>query len=129
MLVAMNGKVFIDKSYGIGPQARFMPATTVPNFPLGGLSDAFNGLCAATLIHDGLLKRDDPDQWSGKPHGCSSIFPIRLRCRRWGEALRDLVGSASRLRAEGGVGMRPAPGAVRRDGARADGYSTYLDEP
>lgn len=44
VLVAENGKVFIDASYGIPPQRKYMPATTIPNFPLYGLSDGFNAV-------------------------------------------------------------------------------------
>lgn len=42
VLVAQNGKVLIDASYNVPPQARFMPTTTVPNFDLGAMSDALN---------------------------------------------------------------------------------------
>jgi cyanophycinase len=46
VLVAQRGNVFVDKSYGIGPQQRYMPTTTVPQFAVGGISEVFNGLCA-----------------------------------------------------------------------------------
>jgi cyanophycinase len=45
VLVAQNGEVFVDRSYGIAPQAKYMPATTVPQFRLAGLQDALTGLC------------------------------------------------------------------------------------
>ncbi len=45
VLVAQSGKVFIAKSYGIPDQARYMPTTTVPQFPLGGLSSVFTSIC------------------------------------------------------------------------------------
>ena len=59
VLVARGGEVLIDKAYGIPPQARYMPTTSVPNFPLGGLSAGF--LTAATRVaeHDGRLSLDD----------------------------------------------------------------------
>lgn len=60
VLVAQDGKVFIDASYGIPPQARYMPTTTVPNFPLGGLSDGFNASAALSVVRDGKLTLDDP---------------------------------------------------------------------
>ena len=44
VLVAMGGSVLLAKGYNIPPHPRFMPATTVPNFPLLGLREAFNGL-------------------------------------------------------------------------------------
>ena len=46
VLVAERGEVFIDKSYGIPDQARYMPTTTVPQFPLGGITQVFTSLCA-----------------------------------------------------------------------------------
>jgi cyanophycinase len=38
VLVAQNGKVFIDQAYGVSAHPKYMPATTVPNFALGELS-------------------------------------------------------------------------------------------
>ncbi|MEP6729768.1 MAG: cyanophycinase [bacterium] len=44
VLVAQGGKVFIDQAYGIPDNARYMPATTVPNFILGALSAPIEAL-------------------------------------------------------------------------------------
>ena len=46
VLVAQNGSVLVDKSYGIPDQAKYMPTTTVPQFPMGGITEVFNALCA-----------------------------------------------------------------------------------
>ena len=46
VLVAQNGKVFIDQAYGIPDQPKYMPKTTVPQFPLGAISTVFASLCA-----------------------------------------------------------------------------------
>lgn len=46
VLVAQNGEVFIDESYGIPAQAKYMPTTTVPQFPLGGITAVFESLCS-----------------------------------------------------------------------------------
>jgi cyanophycinase len=46
VLVAQNGEVFIDRSYGVPPQVKYMPTTTLPQFQLGAISDVFGGLCA-----------------------------------------------------------------------------------
>jgi cyanophycinase len=46
VLVAQRGNVFVDKSYGIGPQPKYMPTTTVPQFAVGGITEVFNALCA-----------------------------------------------------------------------------------
>ena len=45
VLVARDGKVFVDRSFGIGPQPKYMPTTTVPQFPLGGITAAFTAIC------------------------------------------------------------------------------------
>jgi len=45
VLVAQDGKVFIDASYGIAAQAKYMPTTTVPQFSLGGITAAFTAIC------------------------------------------------------------------------------------
>lgn len=46
VLVAENGKVFVDTSFGIPAQAKYMPTTTVPQFALGHLADPVTALCA-----------------------------------------------------------------------------------
>jgi CubicO group peptidase (beta-lactamase class C family) len=60
VLVAEAGKILVNASYGIPPQSRYMPTTTVPNFPLGGLSDGFNASLALMLQRDGKLSVDTP---------------------------------------------------------------------
>jgi hypothetical protein len=45
VLVAQDGKVFVNKSWGIPVQPRYMPTTTVPQFALGGISAVFASLC------------------------------------------------------------------------------------
>ncbi|HMA23432.1 MAG TPA: Type 1 glutamine amidotransferase-like domain-containing protein [Gemmatimonadaceae bacterium] len=46
VLVAQAGEVFIDKSYGIPDQAKFMPTTTVPQFQLGAMAEVFSSICS-----------------------------------------------------------------------------------
>lgn len=46
VLVAMNGHVLIDQSFGIPPQAKYMPTTTVPQFSLGAMASVFEAICA-----------------------------------------------------------------------------------
>ena len=60
VLVARNGRVLVDRSYGIPPQARYMPTTTVPNFPLGGLSAGFDAMAALIAVREGKLSLDEP---------------------------------------------------------------------
>jgi len=45
VLVAQNGSVLVDKSYGIPDQARYMPTTTVPQFAMGGITEVFDAMC------------------------------------------------------------------------------------
>jgi cyanophycinase len=46
VLVARDGKVLVDHSFGIPAQPKYMPTTTVPQFPLGGITAAFEAICA-----------------------------------------------------------------------------------
>jgi cyanophycinase len=54
VLVAQDGKVLLDKGYNIPAHPRYMPATTVPNFPLGELSAALNQLAEQLRGRDTL---------------------------------------------------------------------------
>jgi hypothetical protein len=45
VLVARDGKVLVDESYGVPAQPRHMPTTTMPQFPLGEMSRVFDALC------------------------------------------------------------------------------------
>src|SRR5690242_3607632 len=60
LLVARDGEVLVDRSYGIAPQPRYMPTTTVPNFALGGLSTSFAGVAALVAAREGKLSLDEP---------------------------------------------------------------------
>ena len=44
VLVAQDGKVFIDQAYGVPDHPKYTPATTVPNFALGELSAPITAL-------------------------------------------------------------------------------------
>ncbi len=54
ILVAQDGKVLVAKGYNIPDHPRYMPATTVPNFRLGGLSEAFGALATQLKGQDTL---------------------------------------------------------------------------
>ncbi len=60
VLVAENGEVFVDRSYHVPPQPRYMPTTTLPQFDLGGLSQGYLAAAALLLERDGKLRLDDP---------------------------------------------------------------------
>ena len=46
LLVAQDGKVLVNKSWGIPAQARYMPTTTVPQFDIGTMAGVFTSLCS-----------------------------------------------------------------------------------
>jgi cyanophycinase len=60
VLVAQEGRVLIDKSYGISAQPKYMPTTTMPNSPLGNLGITFQAMAAQLAARDGKLRLDDP---------------------------------------------------------------------
>ena len=45
VLVARDGAVFVDRAFGIPPQARYMPRTTLPLFDVGDIAKMFIALC------------------------------------------------------------------------------------
>lgn len=45
VLVAQQGAVLVDRAFGIPPQERYMPRTTLPQFPAGDLKQVFTALC------------------------------------------------------------------------------------
>ena len=53
VLVAQDGKVLVDRSYGIADQAKYMPTTTVPQFQLGDIAHVFTALCAQLPVDSG----------------------------------------------------------------------------
>ena len=46
VLVAQDGDVLIDHAFGIPPQPRHMPRTTLPQFELGDIAKVFTAICA-----------------------------------------------------------------------------------
>lgn len=69
ILVAQNGKVLVNKGYGVTEQmvkkpdstleATYMPVTTTPQFALGAMTLAFHSIVAQTLVLDKKLSFDD----------------------------------------------------------------------
>ncbi len=53
MLVALDGSVLVNKSYGIPEQPKYMPTTTVPAVPLGDITQVFTALCAQLPVDSG----------------------------------------------------------------------------
>ncbi|HEX7939304.1 MAG TPA: cyanophycinase, partial [Gemmatimonadaceae bacterium] len=60
VLVAQGGKVFINSSYNVPPQRRYMPTTTMPNFALGDVDMALHGVAAQWLIGEKKMAADEP---------------------------------------------------------------------
>ena len=84
LLVAQDGKVLVNKSWGIPAQARYMPTTTVPQFDIGAMSTVFTSLCAQIpdqpAARGNAPARDStarPD--SAQPNAASSLTPLQ-RC-------------------------------------------------
>lgn len=60
VLVAQDGKVLLTKAYGVPERPNYTPTTTVPNFPLGDMSDVFHALTAQLAARGGKLSLDEP---------------------------------------------------------------------
>jgi cyanophycinase len=78
VLVAQNGEVFIDHAFGIAPQARYMPRTTLPQFQLGDITKVFTELCA-TLIGNVIEPRSRRP--GGRLTGRTAPGPVSRRAR------------------------------------------------
>jgi cyanophycinase len=57
VLVAEAGEVYVDRAFGIPPQSRYMPRTTLPQFPLGDIDRVFTSLCAQLPARAGVGSR------------------------------------------------------------------------
>jgi cyanophycinase len=70
VLVAQAGKVFVDQAYGVPDHPKYMPATTVPNFPLGGSSAPIEALVKQlALANDKLEYPQRVTRYIGTPIG------------------------------------------------------------
>ncbi len=70
VLVAQGGKVFVDQAYGIADHPKYMPATTVPNFKLGGVSAPIESLVKQlALANDKLALNQRLARYIGAPIG------------------------------------------------------------
>ena len=83
VLVAHDGKVLVNKSWGIAPQARYMPTTTVPQFNIGAMSAVFTSLCAQLpeppAGRGNAPARDSTRTDSTPPTPATSLTPMQ-RC-------------------------------------------------
>jgi cyanophycinase len=76
VLVARDGKVFVDKSYGVPVQERYMPTTTLPQFPLGEMSRVFAELCTQLPVRQA---RSGAVADAGRARRSSEMTPFQ-RC-------------------------------------------------
>jgi cyanophycinase len=64
VLVAQDGKVLVDKGYGIPPNtaanAKYIATTTLPQFPLGGVALVHHSIITQLAVTQGRVKLDDP---------------------------------------------------------------------
>ena len=82
VLVARDGEVLIDKSYGIPAQPKYMPTTTVPQFALGDLSAVFRSLCAQL-----------PEVPVGRRGGAGAAAPQTAATGRGGRGAAGIAGT------------------------------------
>jgi cyanophycinase len=52
VLVAEDGNVLVDRAFGIPQQDRYMPRTTLPQFPIGDMKGVFTALCGQLPAKD-----------------------------------------------------------------------------
>jgi cyanophycinase len=57
--IAMEGRVFAARGYGIEVHKKFVPETGVPNFAAGGIGNALLSSAALAVVRDGKLSLDD----------------------------------------------------------------------
>ena len=79
IVVALDGKVLVNKSWGIPAQARYMPTTTVPQFPLGGLSRVFASLCEQLPEQPNRAPARDTTQTDSASTAAAALTPLQ-RC-------------------------------------------------
>jgi cyanophycinase len=57
--IAMEGRVFAARGYGIETHKKFVPETGIPNFAAGGIGNALLSSAALAVVRDGKLSLDD----------------------------------------------------------------------
>lgn len=59
VLVARDGKVLVNRSYGIPANSKYTPTTTSPNFPLGDIGGTFRAMAAQVTARDSRRSPSD----------------------------------------------------------------------
>ena len=78
IVVAQDGKMLVNKSWGIPAQARYMPTTTVPQFPLGTMSRVFASLCEQLPEPPGRRPARDTTQADSASSAAAALTPFQL---------------------------------------------------
>lgn len=79
IVVAQDGKMLVNKSWGIPAQARYMPTTTVPQFPLGTMSRVFASLCEQLPEQPARAPARDTTQADSASSAAAALTPFQ-RC-------------------------------------------------
>ncbi|HEY2027534.1 MAG TPA: Type 1 glutamine amidotransferase-like domain-containing protein, partial [Gemmatimonadaceae bacterium] len=115
VLVAQNGEVLVDRAFGIPPQPRYLPRTTVPQFTLGDITAVFNELCAQTAATARGQDSSAPDAAAAPPRSGAA------------DASRPRARSASRL--QNCIGrLSPPVGAHRTTAVDSQQVESSVDE-
>jgi cyanophycinase len=80
VLVALDGSVLVNKSYGIPEQPKYMPTTTVPQFALGDISAVFTALCEqlpALPARTSAAAGTTAPRGGGRPDAPSTTTPLQ----------------------------------------------------
>ncbi len=59
LIIIKNGKVFLQKSYGLADLEKHVPVTAATNFRLASITKQFTAMCIMMLVEQEKLKYDD----------------------------------------------------------------------
>jgi hypothetical protein len=86
VLVAENGNVLVDRAFGIPQQDRYMPRTTLPQFPVGEIKGVFTSLCRQLPAKDdmagGAMGPMQPAYYSSPLDKCVSRVSMPIGMHR-----------------------------------------------
>jgi cyanophycinase len=86
VLVAENGSVLVDRAFGIPQQDRYMPRTTLPQFPIGDMKEVFTSLCgqlpAKADVGGGAMGPAQPAYYSSPLDKCVSRISMPIGMHR-----------------------------------------------
>ncbi len=80
VLVARDGKVLVNRAFGIPAQAKYMPRTTVPLFTLGSIASTFTGLCGQIPEAPAPPSQGSPDSAARAAQAAAAAMTPLQRC-------------------------------------------------